>query len=182
MHILQEKIKIGFTGTQGTGKTTACYELSTELKKQGYDVNIITEAARSCPLPINENTTVKSQLWIFGETIKREMGSNAQITVCDRTLLDIIVYMMRIEDRFSGSLRWFINLYMQTYDVMFYMDTKEGFLVDDGVRSINKEFQDEIKKMIDKEIEILEIPVSYVKTTDERLKIVDSVVKYRSLK
>ena len=177
IHILQEKIKIGFTGTQGTGKTTACYELSTELKKKGYDVNIITEAARSCPLPINENTTVKSQLWIFGETIKREMGSNARITVCDRTLLDIVVYTMRIENRFSQSLRWFINLYMQTYNVIFYMEPKEGFLIDDGIRSTNKEFQKNIKEMIDEEIEILGIPVSYVRTINERLEIVNSVIK-----
>lgn len=172
-------IKIGFIGTQGTGKTTACYELSTEIKKQGYDVNIITEAARSCPLPINENTTIESQLWIFGEMIKREMGSRAQITVCDRTLLDVIIYTKRIENRFSQSLRWFTNLYMQTYDAIFYMEPKEGFLKDDGVRSASKDFQKEIKDMIDREIKILGLSVSYAKTTNERIKILDSVIKTR---
>jgi tRNA uridine 5-carbamoylmethylation protein Kti12 len=92
--------KFSFTGSHGTGKTTAAYDLATALKKEGYDVNIITEAARSHPkhLPINENATIETQEWIFAEMLKRELEANAQIAICDRTLLDVFAYTYRVDN------------------------------------------------------------------------------------
>ena len=113
----QKLIKIGFTGAQGVGKTTSAYSLSTKLKKLGFDVNIVTEAARSCPFEINENVTVKAQLWIFAKTLEREIESTAQITICDRTLLDVLVYTHRV---FIKSCRRTFSFCLRIYEVIYY--------------------------------------------------------------
>ena len=175
--------KVGFTGTHGTGKTTAAYALATELKKMGYDVDIITEAARSHPahLPINENTTTASQKWIFAEMLRRELESNAQISIGDRTLLDVFAYTYRIDNAVAMSMLPFIKEHLKTYDIIFYMEPQKGYLKKDGVRSINRQFQKEIKGIIDMMMMTMERDFSYAKTTEERLAKVLRVTKERDL-
>jgi len=166
------KIKIGFTGTQGVGKTTAAYALAASLKKRKKDVNIITEAARSCPYEINENATINTQLWIFSEMLKKETESRSEITVCDRTLLDVLAYTERVSPHVAEELKPFISGFMSTYDVVFYMDLNKAYLIDDGIRSTSKEFQNEIKDILDLNIDSLDIQVVRLDSEDERLKFV----------
>jgi len=163
--------RIGYTGTHGTGKTTAAYDLATALKKEGYDVNIITEAARSHPkhLPINEKATVEAQEWIFAEMLKRELETNAEIAVCDRTLLDVFAYTYRIDNNIGMSMLPFIKEYMKTYDLVFYMQPRSGYLRKDGTRSINKAFQKEIKNIIDNILVAIDMKLSYAETNGQRL-------------
>ena len=142
------KMKIGFAGAQGSGKTTKAYELAYELKRIGYDVYMLSEVARSCPLPINEEATTESQLWILGETLSKEQSCKGDILIHDRTLLDAYVYSMRINPKLFISLEPFIKEYMQTYDIIFYMGKNDSYLIDDGIRSTNKLFRDEIDRLI----------------------------------
>lgn len=150
-------MKIGFTGTHGTGKTTAAYELATALKKHGYDVSVISGIARSCPLVINEKATINAQLWILGELLKKEQESKSQITICDRTLLDVWAYTYLKSNTVGEELRPFVFNYMYTYDLVFYMDMNSLYFVDDGRRSMNVAFQKEIKRILD--IAIREYPI-----------------------
>ena len=168
----QKLIKIGFTGAQGVGKTTSAYSLSTKLKKLGFDVNIVTEAARSCPFEINENVTVKAQLWIFAKTLEREIESTAQITICDRTLLDVLVYTRRISSSLAEELSPFVSGFMKSYAIIFYNDINEKYLIEDGIRSTNKVFQNEIKNILDEYIKSLDIQVVKNDSEKERLKLV----------
>lgn len=176
-------LKVGFLGTHGTGKTTAAYALATELKKRGYDVDIITEAARSHPahLPINENTTTASQKWIFAEMLRRELESNAQISICDRTLLDVFAYTYRVDNVVGMSMLPFIKEHLKTYAVIFYMEPQKGYLKKDGTRSVNKQFQKDIKGIIDMMMFTMEKEFSYAKTTEARLAEVMKVIKGRDL-
>jgi thymidylate kinase len=151
------QIKIAFTGTHGTGKTTAALELTTELKKRKINAELISEAARSCPLPINKATTVKSQTWIFAEMIRREQECCSDVIICDRTLLDVIAYTERIAPDTAKSMRNFVRNYIRSYDVIFYIEPKEGYLTKDGTRSTDKKFQAEIKKLIDEELQNMDV-------------------------
>ena len=138
------RTKIGFIGPQGSGKTTKAYELATYLKKQGFDVYMLSEVARSCPLPINEEIGRESQLWIIGKTLTREQSSKGQILIHDRTLLDCLAYSMYTDPEFFNHLKPFVKEYMKTYDLIFYLKANDKYLVDDGIRSADKGFRDKI--------------------------------------
>lgn len=138
-------IKIAFAGTHGTGKTTLMLELAFHLKKNGYNVHLVSETARECPLPINEESTVESQLWIFGEMLKREQEAvkySKDFILCDRTLLDTLAYTKRVAPETAKTLDPFVRRYMSTYGLIVVLIPKnKDYLKDDGIRSTNKPFQ-----------------------------------------
>lgn len=83
-------MKVAFIGTHGVGKTTLAYGLAMRLKELGANVGFLEEAARRCPLPINEQTNLEAQTWILMETIRREIELDNVYTeiVCDRSVID----------------------------------------------------------------------------------------------
>lgn len=87
---------IGFSGTHGTGKTTASMVRAAALKTENPTkrIGLLTETAETCPLPINEKGTESSQLWIFTAHIAREieLAARCDLVVCDRTPVDAIAY------------------------------------------------------------------------------------------
>ena len=161
-------MKIGFIGSQGTGKTTTIYQLGADLKKEKLDVFILTEVARSCPLPINEETSRKAQLWIMGKLITREQSSKGEVLIGDRTLLDVLAYSCRVDPEFFEPFKSSVKKYMETYDIVFYLPPNDKYLVKDGFRSIDKKFRDEIDKILKDLIEELDIEV--VNGTEYNLK------------
>jgi nicotinamide riboside kinase len=162
------KLRFAFLGTQGTGKTTAVMDLATRLKKAGYDVDVVTEVARKSPYPINEGATLQSQLWIFANMLNQEIISKADITIYDRTLLDVLEYTFRISHDDAELLRPFIQEWMKTYDLLFYMEPRRGYLKKDGKRSTDKKFQKVIKDMMETDIEAMQLPVVRLKTCPQR--------------
>ncbi len=169
------KYKIALIGAQGSGKTTKCYELAAELKKKGKDVYVLSEVARSCPLPLNEDATEESQFWIFGKQMTREQSSRAEILMSDRTLLDPFIYGYRKYPETFKTLIPFLKMYMKRYALVVYLPPNDEYLVADGTRSINKEFRDEIDKLIlhfIKELEIKTIHIEDVVPMLEELGII----------
>ena len=81
-------MKVAFIGTHGVGKTTLCYDLAAALKKRDLTVELVREVARECPLPINQETTLKAQAWILHTQIAWELQAEAKADVvfCDREL------------------------------------------------------------------------------------------------
>lgn len=156
-------MKIGFVGSQGCGKTTTAYELAAGLKKMKNDVYILSEVARSCPFELNEQATQKTQLWIFGKQLTREQSSKGDILISDRTLMDSFCYGIRACPDLFEPLTPFVKEYIKTYDFIFYLEPNDNYLVEDGVRSTNKEFRDEIDSIISKYLKKLD--VDYVKVT-----------------
>lgn len=88
---------IAFSGTHGTGKSTAVFEKAHRLKMDypNKTINTITENAKHSPYKINKETSLKSQLWIYTDGIQKElyMNANYDIVVCDRAAcVDAISY------------------------------------------------------------------------------------------
>jgi len=91
-----------YTGTHGTGKTTAVYALAARLKREypGNEVGIVCETARLCPFPVvsagNPRPVAAAQRWIFAAQQRAELDAAARydIVVCDRTIVDCIAYTM----------------------------------------------------------------------------------------
>jgi len=159
-------MKIGFIGSQGTGKTTLAYKVAAELKMKGHDVYVLSEVARSCPLPINEGTTRESQLWIIGKQMTREQSAKGKIYITDRTILDPYCYGLRIDKEFFSTFKDFIKSYMTTYDLIFYLEPNDDYLVDDGTRSTDTKFRDEIDGLMKEQLNVLGVMYETIKPGD----------------
>jgi hypothetical protein len=87
---------IAYSGTHGTGKTTAVYNRIGILKKVN-PLSLIgphVENLPFCPYPINRDSTEESQLWVFTNHIQAELNllTRYDIVVSDRTAADAIAY------------------------------------------------------------------------------------------
>lgn len=114
-------IKYAMSGSHGVGKSTSVYKLAYDLKMQHTDkeVGIFLENARGCPLPVNKESTVTSQLWIFGNQISREVELSKiyDYLVCDRTVVDVVAYSYVFGFRnLADSLLTVCEEYIDTYD------------------------------------------------------------------
>lgn len=148
-------MKIAYFGTHGTGKTVLVHETMAELKKKSLDAEMVAEVARTCPLPINENTTREAQKWILFTQYCKEVEAEARskVVICDRSLLDNYAYFVNKFGR-DKTLEPFISEHMGTYDFLFRVPINEAYLTEDGKRSIKKSFQTEIDGEIDELLKI----------------------------
>jgi nicotinamide riboside kinase len=134
-------VKVAFIGTHGVGKTTLCYELAALLKKQGLDVEVVMEVARSCPLPINRETSLKAQLWILHTQIAKELEVEARhaVTVCDRSVLDNYAYLYHAAGPNAAAER-IVDDWISTYSLLLRVP-RTGVPSSDGVRDTDHDFQ-----------------------------------------
>jgi adenylate kinase family enzyme len=143
-------MKIAFIGTHGTGKTTLAHELVSKLKKRGIDAGFISEIARNCPFPLNENTTKKSQIWIILSQIIKELEKEEKYAtvISDRSVLDGYCYYVNKFGR-SRILEPIVKEHLKTYDYLIRIPIKKEFLKKDKLRSVNKEFQKKVDEKFD---------------------------------
>lgn len=147
-------MKIAFIGTHGTRKTTLCYELTAYLKNRNINVDMVKEVAGRCPLPINQNATLESELWIYHTMISEEVYSSSKYknVVCDRSLLDSFIYTINRCGRDNEnikSMERYCDHWMKTYDFLFKTKIREGLLTFDGIRDTDLEFQKKIDVLLD---------------------------------
>ena len=142
-------LKVAFVGTHGVGKTTLCFELAAILKRRDMRVDMVKEVARSCPLPLNRDTTLEAQAWILHTQIAREIEAmvHHDVIVCDRALLDNYAYLVH---KF-GRIHVFDELvasWMASYGLLVKVP-----IVDrprfDGVRDTGADYQREIDGVIE---------------------------------
>ncbi len=145
-------MKIAVIGTHGCGKTSLAFGLCTEMQRRGKSVELVVEMARRSPFPINEATSEFSQLWIIHAHILAEMegASRSDVVICDRSVLDNYAYYCH---KFGGRdhLDGLVSVWMETYDLLVKVPIVEDWLIADGVRSIDRDFQ----KAIDRRVEDL---------------------------
>ncbi len=148
-----DNLKLALIGTHGVGKTTLAFEICSLLKKADYNVELVTEVARHSPFPVNEATTLESQLWILHAQIAAELdASRAPNVICDRSVLDNYCYLVNKfgrQQRLEGWLDW----WMQSYTLLIGVPPLADGIPPDGFRSENLEFQERVHELIE---EILE--------------------------
>lgn len=151
-------MKVAFIGTHGVGKTTLCYDLGSALKRRGLNVDLVKEVARLSPLPINRKTSLEAQTWIFMTQIAEEIRSGSQhdIVVCDRSVLDNYAYMMFAFGR-QAPIERFMYHWMKSYDLLFKVPAT-GRPDADGVRDTDAFFANGIDQLVDRLLEERNIP------------------------
>ncbi len=145
-------IKVAFSGTHGTKKTTNTYGLSYLLKKAGKRVEMITDIERGCPYPKNEKGTKEAQLWIMMNQIEKEIEAENRTPdyiVTDKTVMDIYAYFLFIRKgrememgQHQRILTCLMENWFPTYNYIFTIPfNKKKAIHDDGIRSLDKQFQ-----------------------------------------
>ena len=167
-------MKIAFTGAQSTGKTTLLKELKRDpdlsLKYDFRDE--ITRRMQKKGLSINEGGNDITQLLIMNSHIKNSLIDNV---IMDRCALDGLVYtdwMSRKGKVQQWVLQYADNVFkmlIDRYDHIFYL-VPEFDIEDDGVRSTDIDFRNEIVQLFEKYIKAIDIPViKLTGTVEQRL-------------
>ena len=182
-----------FTGAQCTGKTTLLKHL---YKENGdYPFVFIPEVTRlirrEYNMPINEGGDDLTQMLIMTEHVRNVFRDRTDYIIrgvhqiFDRCALDGIVYSEWLlnEGKISRScyegceLIW--KKLKNRYDVIFYTNPEDVKLVDDGERSVDKRFRDQIIDIFnmyldrkDFEAEVVELKGS----VKDRLKTIKSTL------
>ena len=65
--------KIAFMGAHSSAKTTTVNRMATVLRDMGYVIEVVTEVAKDCPMPINKQGSFDAQLWMIQEQARKEM-------------------------------------------------------------------------------------------------------------
>jgi thymidylate kinase len=148
-----ELFKVALVGTHGINKTTLAYELAGALKRRGRTVELLTEIARECPFPLNEQATREAYLWIIARQVQLEIekAPRADVLVCDRSVLDNFAYYVRrygSTDEQAEALGAYCQSWMKSYDMLVRLPITQP-LAADGFRSTNEEFQHDIDRLCD---------------------------------
>ncbi len=163
---MRQITKIAFVGSHGVGKTTLLSALKEALSLE--EENIVEETATKVfelgkdnpALQINQGATLEAQLHIIGMQLEdedirsaylKEVGIGRPLLVCDRSVLDAVVYTYhRIHGRegypWAKTLPthlfdWAVSSINTKYDKIFYLPI-EFPLTTNEVRPGNTEFQE----------------------------------------
>lgn len=177
-------MKIAISGAQSTGKTTIIKEMRkwlVPLKKHKFLFEI-TREVNKLGLPINEEGNNITQLFILNSHLERCF--KYKNSVLDRCILDGLVYTQYLFNNkkvdywvLSYARRLFDTL-INEYDIIFYIQP-EFDIAEDGVRSTNIIFRNEIKEIFNTYIILCNNIVFIKGTVDERLNQIYSNIKER---
>jgi hypothetical protein len=143
-------MKIAFMGSHGVGKTTLCFDVAARLKRLDMAVDLVKEVARSCPLPINKDTTLEAQAWILHTQIAEELAATSryEVVVCDRSVLDNYAYLVHQSGR-RPEYDGLVQAWMGSYEALFKVPILHPPSFD-GTRDTTGTFQEEVDAVIDR--------------------------------
>ena len=136
-------MRIAIIGSHGVGKTTLSVKLSNHF---GFArIPDIVREAHEKKFVINEETPPESQFWILSKMIELERNT-PESWIADKTLFDNIIYgNVILKDQKVKDVISDIVIKEARYDAMLYFPI-EFAIADDGLRSLNSEFQARIDR------------------------------------
>jgi nicotinamide riboside kinase len=184
---------VSFTGAQSTGKTTLLNLI--EEKNPYLDTvdEVTRRIKREFDLPINEEGGDVTQSMIMADHIANVFCKRDGDVILDRCAMDGVVYTHWLYNKGKVSkevLRWSQKIYQDLigkYDVVFYTSPDDVPLVDDGERSVSREFRDEILSLFDDYIYDLIIEnradniCTVTGTVDKRMTFIKKVLEDKGL-
>ncbi len=155
-------MKIAITGAQSTGKSTLLNYLKKDEDLKGFEfIEELTRQIAAKGVDINEDGGNFTQ--IFTVTIHAENIIKKHF-ISDRCALDALVYTKWLYDNEKVD-KWMLEYaegvakeVLPRYDYIYYLPA-EIPIEDDGVRSSDKSFRDEILELFEYYIEKFELPI-----------------------
>ena len=146
-------MKIAFIGSHGVGKTTLCFDVASRIKRLDMGVDLVKEVARTCPLPINRDTTLEAQAWILHTQVAEEIAavSKNEVVISDRSVLDNYAYLVHQVGQ-RTEYDELVRKWMDSYDGLFKVPILQAPSFD-GTRDVSGAFQYEIDAVIDELLE-----------------------------
>lgn len=142
---------IGFTGAQCTGKTTLLNLLKNKLNNSEW--NFVPEVTRKVMregLKINESGDDITQLFILKEHLQNHVVSSDEKWILDRCVLDGYVFTRWLYEQGSVE-KWvlsyacnLLSMLGERLDYILYTEPDDIPIEDDGERSINVQFRNDI--------------------------------------
>lgn len=136
-------MRIALCGAHGVGKTTLAQKLSEYFDLPVLEDIVVT--AHHLGFVINEGTPLETQLWLTGKQLEQEkINTNF---VADKCIFDYYVYAHALDmDSALIEVAKKVALNTHNYDHIFYI-APEFPIVDDGLRSLNVDFQSGVDKV-----------------------------------
>lgn len=154
--------KIGLCGVHGSGKTTLATAMEKNYAARGCSVYVISEVARNVPYPLG---TVEAQEYIWRNQMiqeKHAMGLDLDVLICDRTVMDNLMYYRHIIEKSDQLSMWrehffrWLDLHaeaeewMATYDQVIRLPLNlEWLQKDDPLRPKSVSFARQIDRLFD---------------------------------
>ena len=178
-------MRIGIAGAQSVGKTTLLNALRSEPEFKDYEIcNEVTRRVNSYGLPINEEGNDITQRLIMQEHIVNVFMYDNMIT--DRTVLDGFVYSSYLltGQKINANTYLYADRIFERvinyYDLLFYIPP-EFDIKDDGVRSMDIKFRDDIANLFEYIINERMVPTIHLQgTVRERVGQVLKFVKEKN--
>ncbi|MEK6807927.1 MAG: AAA family ATPase [Nanoarchaeota archaeon] len=153
-----QKLKVGITGTHGTGKTSLAHSLVGYLKELGFNAGYIREFVRDCPLPVGteKENSAAAQTWILCRQLIEELEAvhKYDILICDRTVIDNYAYFLwnlragrTASEELQKIASSILDSWAHTYDFIIKLPITTT-LSADGFRSTDAQWQREIDSTI----------------------------------
>lgn len=175
--------RIAFCATVSTGKTTLVNALSKLPQFQNYF--IATERSkylRDLGIPLNTDSTIIGQS-IFGSERLSELLHDNLIT--DRSIIDVMSFTnlaksINIIDK--EAFESYYERFISEYDYIFYVSPEGVEIEDNGVRTIDSEYRDqidfEIKQLISKYKYKIKNYHEISGSTEERIKYILEAISF----
>jgi hypothetical protein len=159
-------MKIGLTGTVSVGKTTLVNALQ-ELP-QFKDYTFATERSkylRDLGIPLNTDSTLKGQTVFLAERASELINENL---ITDRTVIDVMAFTQNaksINQADKTSFEEYARNFINEYDYIFYISPEGIEIENNGVRTTNSEYRNQIDFTIQ----------HYLKTYNHRIKSLHTI-------
>lgn len=178
-------MKISISGSQCTGKTTLIQSLKLQdiFKSYYFAEEVVRSLKRKAEekgevFLFNKQYNKESQDAIFQEHINNLQHENL---IADRSLLDAFVYTTYGFYKGEVPSQDFVNYeqiflqHIKSYDVFFFLPISFD-LVEDGIRSNDKKFREEIEEIFLRTLASYSISYQVLDKLDNRVNVVSSVL------
>lgn len=169
-------IRVGFTGTNWTGKTRTISEVVEIQKDISLEIVKLSKFVAECPFPMKEKQTLEGSQWMV-EQMRNAMNKKcADLQIFDRTPLDILAFTFYAQRRTATSTAELtediLNL-AERFDCIFYLKPSENWPVGVHVSPEQIDFAKKMDTYIQKAMEqspiqVIELPWEM----NERVRIV----------
>jgi nicotinamide riboside kinase len=181
-------MRVSFTGAQSTGKTTLLNKCKENYKDYKFVDEVTRYVRRTYDVKINEIGGTETQLYILAEHIKNHLKPDENLML-DRCILDGYVYTKyqvvngKVSEQVLHAFNGAFGVLVDKLDYIFYTDPSDVKLVDDGERSVDYKFRDDIIVLFEDLITYKMSPKNREKvirlkgSVEQRMKIIEKYLK-----